>query len=143
MANGGGALEGLRVLDLGQIVQGPQAAQLFADLGADVVKIELPGSGDLGRWTIISPDDLRSPFFIACNRGKRGVTLDLRIEAGRNVFLLLVDTADVLISNFVPGTLDGWGLGYEVLARRNPGLIYATGSTFGPSVPMPISAGQT
>lgn len=130
-----GALAGLRVLDLGQIVQGPQAAQLFADLGADVIKIELPGSGDLGRWTIVSPEDLRSPFFIACNRGKRGITLDLRIEAGREVFLRLIDRADVLISNFVPGTLDRWGLDYETLSRRNPRLVYATGSTFGPVGP--------
>ena len=135
MADTGGALEGLRVLDLGQIVQGPQAAQLFVDLGADVIKIELPGVGDLGRWTILAPDDLRSPFFIACNRGKRGITLDLRPEAGRAVFLRLVDTADVLISNFVPGTLDRWGLGYEVLSGRNPRLVYATGSTFGPIGP--------
>jgi len=135
MPDDGGALEGLRVLDLGQIVQGPQAAQLFSDLGADVIKIELPGSGELGRWTILSPEDLRSPFFIACNRGKRGITLDLRVEAGRDVFFRLVETADVLISNFVPGTLDGWGLGYEVLARHNPRLVYATGSTFGPVGP--------
>ncbi len=132
MPDEGGALEGLRVLDLGQIVQGPQAAQLFSDLGADVIKIELPGSGELGRWTILSPEDLRSPFFIACNRGKRGITLDLRVAAGRDVFLRLIETADVLISNFVPGTLEGWGLGYEVLARRNPRLVFATGSTFGP-----------
>ncbi len=135
MEERGGALEGLRVLDLGQIVQGPQAALFFADLGADVVKIELPGSGELGRWTILSPDDLRSPFFIACNRGKRGITLDLRVEAGRDVFLRLVDGADVLISNFVPGTLEGWGLGWEVLSKRNPRLVYATGSTFGPVGP--------
>jgi len=135
MSDPGGALEGLRVLDLGLIVQGPQAAQLLGDLGADVIKIELPGSGDLGRWTIISPDDRRSPYYIGCNRGKRGITLDLRVPAGREVFLRLVDTADVLISNFVPGTLDGWGLGYEPLAQRNPRLIFATGSTFGPVGP--------
>jgi crotonobetainyl-CoA:carnitine CoA-transferase CaiB-like acyl-CoA transferase len=131
----GGALDGVRVLDLGLIVQGPQAAQLLTDLGADVIKIEIPGTGDLGRWTIISPEDRRSPYYVACNRGKRGITLDLRVEAARDVFLRLVDTADVLISNFVPGTLDGWGLGYESLARRNPRLIYATGSTFGPLGP--------
>jgi len=135
MADGRGALEGLRVLDLGQIVQGPQAAQLLADLGADVIKIELPDRGDLGRWTAVSPDDLRSPFFIACNRGKRGITLDLRVAQGREVFLRLAETADVLISNFVPGTLEGWGLAYEVLARRNPRLVFAAGSTFGPVGP--------
>jgi crotonobetainyl-CoA:carnitine CoA-transferase CaiB-like acyl-CoA transferase len=135
MSDARGALHGVRVLDLGLIVQGPQAAQLLADLGADVIKIEMPGAGDLGRWTIISPEDRRSPYYVACNRGKRGIALDLRIEAGRQVFLRLVDTADVLITNFVPGTLDGWGLGYEALAARNPRLIYATGSTFGPVGP--------
>jgi formyl-CoA transferase/CoA:oxalate CoA-transferase len=135
MSDDRGALDGVRVLDLGLIVQGPQAAQLLGDLGAEVIKIEVPGSGDLGRWTIISPEDRRSPYYIACNRGKRGITLDLRVAAARDVFLRLVDTADVLISNFVPGTLDGWGLGYEALARRNPRLIFATGSTFGPIGP--------
>lgn len=141
MAERGGALDGLRVLDLGQIVQGPQAALLFADLGADVVKIELPGTGDIGRWTILSPQDLRSPFYIACNRGKRGITLDLRVEAGREVFLKLVETADVLLSNFVPGTLEGWGLGFEVLSQRNPRLVFATGSTFGPVGPDALQRG--
>jgi CoA:oxalate CoA-transferase len=135
MSESRGALDGVRVLDLGVIVQGPQAAQLLGDLGADVVKIEVPGTGDFGRWTILSPEDRRSPFYIACNRGKRGITLDLRIAEGRGVFLRLVDTADVLISNFVPGTLDRWGLGYAALAQRNPRLVYATGSTFGPVGP--------
>ena len=130
-----GALDGVRVLDLGLIVQGPQAAQLLGDLGADVIKIEVPGSGDMGRWTVISPEDRRSPYYVACNRGKRGIALDLRIAAARDVFLRLVDTADVLISNFVPGTLDRWGLGYDALSRRNPRLIFATGSTFGPVGP--------
>jgi crotonobetainyl-CoA:carnitine CoA-transferase CaiB-like acyl-CoA transferase len=135
VTNGGGSLEGLRVLDLGQLIQGPQAALLLADLGADVIKVELPGRGDLGRATIISREDRRSPFFIACNRGKRGITLDLRKESGKRVFLRLVDSADVLISNFVPGTLEGWGLGYEALAERNPRLVFATGSTYGPVGP--------
>ncbi|MBW2422705.1 MAG: CoA transferase [Deltaproteobacteria bacterium] len=135
MTDRGGALDGLRVLDLGQNVQGPQAAQLLGDLGAEVIKVELPGVGDQGRWTIISPDDPRSPLFIACNRGKRSIALDLRLEAGRDVFLRLIDTADVLISNFTPGTLDRWGLGYEELAARNVRLVYATGSTFGPVGP--------
>ena len=129
------ALAGVRVLDLGLIVQGPQAGQLLADLGADVIKIEEPGIGDQARWLPLEFDDFRAPFLYACNRGKRGIALDLRVPAGREVFLRLVDTADVLISNFVPGTLDRWGLGYETLAARNPRLIYATGSTFGPVGP--------
>jgi crotonobetainyl-CoA:carnitine CoA-transferase CaiB-like acyl-CoA transferase len=134
-ASGGGALEGVRVLDLGMIVQGPQAALLLADLGADVIKIELPEIGDQARWIRISRNDLRSAFFIACNRGKRSLTLDLRVAAGRDVFLRLVDSADVVISNFLPGTLDGWGLGYEVLAKRNPRIVFGAASAFGPVGP--------
>ena len=126
-----GALEGLRVLDLGLLVQGPQAALMLADLGADVIKIELPGLGDQARWIPISMEDLRAPYFIGCNRGKRSVTLDLRKEAGRDVFLRMVESTDVVISNFVPGTLEGWGLGYEALAERNPRVVLGTASSFG------------
>ncbi len=130
-----GALDDLRVLDLSIVVQGPQAGQLLVDLGADVVKIELPGHGDLARSIVLGPDDRRSAFFIANNRGKRSVTLDLRTDAGRSVLLRLATTADVMLSNFRPGTLDAWGLGYETLAAINPRLIYATGSTFGANGP--------
>lgn len=126
-----GALAGVRVLDLGLLVQGPQAALLLADLGADVVKLELPELGDQARWIPISLEDLRAPYYIACNRGKRSVTLDLRRPEGRDVFLRMVDSADVVISNFVPGTLEGWGIGYEALAARNPRLILGTASSFG------------
>jgi len=126
-----GPLAGLRVLDLGLLVQGPQAALLLADLGADVIKIELPGLGDQARWIPISLQDLRAPYFIACNRGKRSVTLDLRKDRGRDVFLRMAESADVVISNFVPGTLEGWRIGYDELARRNPRVILGTGSSFG------------
>ena len=126
-----GPLAGLRVLDLGLLVQGPQAALLLADLGADVVKIELPGLGDQARWIPISMQDLRAPYFIACNRGKRSVTLDLRKHAGKDVFLRMVESADVVISNFVPGTLERWGIGYADLAERNPRVVVGTASSFG------------
>ena len=130
-----GALEGIRVIDAGMIVQGPQCGLTLADLGADVIKVELPGMGDQARWIPISLDDLRAPYFEACNRGKRSVTLDLRTERGREAFVKLVETADVVISNFKPGTMDEWGLGYDALAEINPGLVYATGSVFGPEGP--------
>jgi crotonobetainyl-CoA:carnitine CoA-transferase CaiB-like acyl-CoA transferase len=130
-----GPLAGLRVLDLGLLVQGPQAALLLRDLGADVIKVELPGLGDQARWIPISLEDLRAPYFIACNRGKKSLTLDLRMPEGRAVFLRLVETADVLISNFVPGTMEEWGLGYDVLAERNPRLVMGSGSSFGPDGP--------
>lgn len=129
------ALDGLRVLDLGLLVQAPQAAQLLGDLGADVIKVELPGMGDQSRWIPVSPDDRRAAYFIGCNRGKRSITIDLRTDAGRDVFLRLADTADVIVSNFLPGTLDRWGLSYEAVSARNPRIVYACGSTFGPEGP--------
>jgi crotonobetainyl-CoA:carnitine CoA-transferase CaiB-like acyl-CoA transferase len=125
------ALEGIRVVEVGLLVQGPQAAGLLCDMGASVIKVELPGFGDQARWVPASPTDPRSGYFLACNRGKRSITVDLHKPDGIEVFLRLVDTADVLISNFKPNTLDEWGVGYDVLSQRNPGLIYATGSAFG------------
>ena len=127
-----GALEGIRVVDVGLLVQGPQAGQTLRDLGAEVIKVELPGLGDMARWIPISMEDLRTPYFEACNRGKRSITVDLRVAEGANIFRKLVDTADVLVANFKPGTLEAWGLSYEALSKSNPGLIYAMGSTFGP-----------
>ena len=130
-----GPLTGIRVLDVSLLVQGPQASALLSDMGADVVKIELPGFGDHARFLPLSAEDSRSPWYIGTNRGKRGLTLDLRQPAGAEVFRRLARTADVVLSNFVPGTLDGWGLGYEELAECNPGIIWAAGSTFGPVGP--------
>src|SRR5438874_1693914 len=111
-----GALDGLRVIDAGQLIQGPQAAATLAEWGADVVKVELPDFGDQGRWIPLAPDDPRAPFFVACNRGKRSLTLDLRRPQGREVFLRLAEGADVVISNFASGTMERWGLGYDDLA---------------------------
>jgi crotonobetainyl-CoA:carnitine CoA-transferase CaiB-like acyl-CoA transferase len=126
-----GALDGVRVIDVGVLVQAPQCALLLRDLGAEVVKVELPGFGDQSRWLPVEIGDPRSAYFSACNRGKRSMTLDLRQVAGKEAFLRLVARSDVLVSNFKPGTLDGWGLGYEVLSEVNPGLIVAAGSAFG------------
>lgn len=130
-----GALDGMTVLDLSILVQGPQAAAMLHDMGADVIKVELPVAGDLGRWITISPDDPRSGLFEACNRGKRSVTLDLRQPGGKTALRRLVETADVLIHNFVPGTMEQWELSYDELAAINPSLIYASGSSFGPLGP--------
>jgi len=129
------ALEGIRVLDIGQLVQGPQAAATMADMGADVIKVELPLVGDLSRWIFCSETDLRAPYFQATNRGKRGMTLDLRTEAGVKIFKQLAQSMDVVISNFKPGTLEKWGIGYEDLRAINDGIICAAGSTFGPVGP--------
>ena len=130
-----GALQGIKVIEVGLLIQGPQAAALLADMGADVIKVELPGIGDQGRYIFLGDGDLRSAVFIGCNRGKRGLTLDLRHEQGANIFKKLTETADIVISNFKPGTLDAWGLGYEDLAAINPRIIWAAGSTFAPVGP--------
>jgi crotonobetainyl-CoA:carnitine CoA-transferase CaiB-like acyl-CoA transferase len=128
---GPGALTGIRVIEAGLLVQGPQAAAVLGDWGADVIKVELPGLGDQSRWLPMAPDDPRSAYFVACNRGKRSVTIDLRSASGRAVFLRLVATADVVVTNFKPGTMEGWRLGYDDLAAVNPRLVYAAGSSFG------------
>ncbi|MDH3705607.1 MAG: CoA transferase [Acidimicrobiia bacterium] len=126
------ALGGIRVLEVGLLVQAPQAGQMLSDLGADVIKVEMPAYGDQSRWIPISAaHDLRTPYLVGCNRGKRSVTLDLHLPKGREVFLQMVQRAEVVISNLVPGTLDGWGLGYDDLAAANPGIVYAAGSAYG------------
>jgi len=130
-----GALDGITVLEAGLLVQGPQAAALLAQLGAEVTKVELPGFGDQARWLPISTSDLRSAYYMGCNRGKRSITLDVRTPAGRDVFARLAERADVVITNFKPGTMEAWGLGYDALAARNARLVYATGSAFGPVGP--------
>ena len=127
-----GPLSGIKVIDVGLLVQGPQSAALLSDMGASVIKVELPGVGDQSRYIALSPTDFRSAYFEACNRGKRGLTLDLRQPQGVEVFKKLIESTDVLISNFQTGTMDQWGLGYDELSQINPGLIWAAGNTFGP-----------
>jgi len=130
-----GPLDGIRVLEAGLLVQGPQAALTMQEWGADVVKVELPGFGDQSRWLPVSRSDRRAAFFTAYNRGKRSMTIDLRVPKGRDVFLRLVEKADVVITNFKPGTMEQWGLGYAAAAERNKRIIYAMGSSFGPEGP--------
>jgi CoA:oxalate CoA-transferase len=129
-----GPLQGVRVLDLTWVLAGPFASMILADLGAEVVKIERPPTGDIGRSTgpYINGE---SCYFLSVNRGKRGVCLDLRSPKGRDLFLRLVDRADVLLENFTPGAMERLGLGYETLKERNPRLIYAAISGFGQTGP--------
>ena len=129
-----GALEGVRVVDVSTVVQGPQAAAMLHDLGADVIKVELPVVGDVSRWVFPLPER-HSAVFVACNRGKRSLTTDLRTPGGKRILLRLLERADVLVSNFQPGTLERWGLGYDVLASANPRLISAAASYLGPVGP--------
>lgn len=124
-------LSGVIVLDVGLLIQGPQAGQMLSDLGARVIKIEMPNVGEYSRLLPVSASDRRSPIFVACNRGKQSVTIDLRTERGTGLLLALAQAADVIISNFSPGIMEKWGLGYEKFAERNPGIIYASASVDG------------
>jgi crotonobetainyl-CoA:carnitine CoA-transferase CaiB-like acyl-CoA transferase len=126
-----GALDGVKVVEVGLLVQGPQATATMREWGAEVVKVELPFIGDQARWLPSGPLEPRSGYFIGCNRGKQSVTVDLRTPDGREVFLRLCEWADVVVSNFAPGTMERWGLGHDDVAARNPRAIYAAASTFG------------
>src|SRR5712692_7141816 len=123
-----GPLTGIRVIDLGQFIAGPYAALLLGELGADVIKVEPPGQGDLFR---IWAGERLATSFVTFNRGKRSVTLDLKAEGDRAEFLRLVATADVLVENFRPGVTTRLGVDYETLRQVNPHLVYCSISGFG------------
>src|ERR1700722_5078996 len=127
------ALSGLRVLDATQVMAGPYCAMVLADLGADVIKIE-PPAGDSTRQMpgAIGAD---SPSFNAVNRGKRSLVLNLKSAGGRDVFLRLARTTDIVIENYRPGVMDALGLGYDALAAVNRGLIFASISGYGQTGP--------
>jgi crotonobetainyl-CoA:carnitine CoA-transferase CaiB-like acyl-CoA transferase len=127
------ALEGLRVLDVTQVMAGPFCAMMLADLGADVIKIE-PRTGDSTRQ-MPGAQGTDSPSFNAVNRGKRGIVIDLKTARGRDVFVRMVRTADIVIENYRPGVMKGFGLDYEALAPVNPRLIYASISGYGQTGP--------
>lgn len=134
-------LEGLRVLDVSAYIPGPLASLVLADMGADVIKIE-PPAGD-GMRELGPRNDADTPLFhAAINAGKRICRLDLKSEAGREIFLQLADQADVLIEGFRPGVMDRLGLGYEALAARNPALVYCALSGFGATSPDAAAAGH-
>jgi formyl-CoA transferase len=127
-------LAGLKVLELGQLIAGPFAAKLFAEFGAEVVKIEPPGTGDpLRQWRLLHEGT--SLWWYVQARNKKSVTADLRSADGQEIARRLARGADIVIENFRPGTLEKWGLGYEALAADNPGLIMVRLSGFGQSGP--------
>ncbi len=126
-----GPLAGMRVLELAQIMAGPTAGMMLADMGADVVKVEkLPGGDDSRGYREPRVNGVSAPYLIL-NRNKRGIALDLKRPRGREVLLRLVRDADVLTENYRRGTLEKLGLGYDVLAGENPGLIYCAISGYG------------
>jgi formyl-CoA transferase len=129
-----GPLAGVRVLDLGTRIGAPFAATLLADLGAEVIKVELPGQGDFMR-TIGPFVDGYSLFWAVEGRNKKSVTCDLRKPAGQALLKRLVPLVDVIVENFQPGTLESWGLGYDVLAALNPALILTRVSVYGQTGP--------
>jgi len=125
-----GPLQGIRVLDLTQVLFGPFATMLLSDLGAEVVKVERPEVGDIARGNGPFVRGV-STYFLSHNRGKKGITLNLATEQGRDIFLRLTEKVDVLVETFVPGTMEKLGLGYEVVGEYNPEIIYVAGSGFG------------
>ena len=130
-SNAAQPLAGIRVLDFSQIMMGPVATQLLADHGADVLKIERPGSGDIFRHAIVDPDGAEHPAFGAVNRNKRSVAIDVRTPEGLALIDDLVAEADVVVNNYRPGVMDRLGLGYQRLSEINPGIVYAQGTGFG------------
>ncbi|RFS82952.1 CoA transferase [Actinomadura spongiicola] len=128
-------LDGITVVEFSRVLAGPFATQILADLGADVIKIERPGGGDESRSFEPRLPGGESAYFFAFNRGKRSVTLNLRTTRGQEIARGLAAGADVLVENFMPGTMDKYGLGYEALATLNPGLVYISSTGFGQSGP--------
>ena len=124
-------LAGIRVLDFSQIMMGPVATQLLADHGADVLKVERPGSGDIFRRALVDPDGAEHPAFGSLNRNKRSVVLDVRAPEGLGLIDDLVAAADVVVNNYRPEVMDRLGLGYERLSGINPRIVYAQGTGFG------------
>jgi len=141
--NGTQPLSGIKVLDFTQVMMGPCCTQMLADYGADVIKIERPGAGDLSRTSLADdPDGLNNPVFRSLNRNKRSITIDTRSEAGKALVFDLVKTADVVVNNFRAGVMDRMGFGYEALKKINPRIICAFGSGFGQSGPLAHKGGQ-
>src|SRR5438874_3834285 len=141
-----GALDGIRVLDLSRLLPGGFCSLLLADFGAEVLKVEDTGMGDYIRW---SPpyydgahDSAKSALFLALNRNKRSIRLDLKHERGREALLRLVREYDVLLESFRPGVLDRLGVGYERMREENPGIVYCAISGYGQDGPKRDASGH-
>ena len=132
-----GVLAGMRVLDLSRVLAGPLAAQMLADQGAQVLKVEAPSGDETRGWGPPFVSENSSAYYTGMNHSKDNISLDLRTEAGRDVLAHLLDAADVVVENFKAGTLARWGFDYDtVLAERNPGLVYTRITGFGVDGPM-------
>src|SRR6185503_10121683 len=135
----GKALEGVRVLDVTQVMAGPFCAMQLCDMGADVIKVEPPEGDSSRRMSGATGSD--SPSFNAVNRGKRGIVLNLKTDAGQSAFQRLAARADILIENFRPGVMRSFGLDYASLADGHPGLIYVSISGYGQTGPSATKGG--
>jgi formyl-CoA transferase len=128
------ALKGVRVIEMGQLIAGPFAGKTLGEFGADVIKIEAPGAGDpLRNWRMMKEGT--SVWWQVQSRNKRSIALDLRSPEGQDIARKLIAEADVLIENFRPGTLEGWGMGWDVLSELNPGLVMLRISGYGQTGP--------
>ena len=125
-----GAMKGLRVIDLTRVLGGPYCTQILADHGADVIKVEPPAGDEVRDWGPPFHDE-DAAYFVGINRNKRSIGLDLASEGGRIVLMKMLESADVLIENFKPGTLDKWGIGNDVLRAKFPRLVHCRISGFG------------
>ena len=133
----------MRVVDLSRLFPGPYCSRILADFGFEVIKVEQPGGGDWSRHVPpLAPESGEGLLFRALNRGKKSLTLNLKSEEGRAVFLRLVQAADVLLESFRPGVMERLSLGYEVLASANPRLVYCALSGYGPTGPYRYRAGH-
>ena len=135
-------LAGVRVVDLTQVMMGPVCTQMLADYGADVIKVERKGAGDLSRSTFEPVAGADNPIFCSLNRNKRSVALDLRDAQQMADLKALIAEADVVVSNFRAGVMDRMGVGYEDCRRLNPRIIYAVGTGFGETGPYAHKGGQ-
>lgn len=135
-------LDGIRVLDLSRLLPGAYASQMLADFGADVIKVEEPGTGDYGRYMPPLGPGGMSLSFVAINRNKRSISLNLKAEQGREIFLRLVRNADIVLESFRPGVMERLGLGYEQLKAIHPGIIYCAISGYGQDGPYRLRAGH-
>lgn len=129
------ALSGLRILDFTQVLAGPFATQQLAQLGADVIKIEQPGVGDITRGGLVAEGSGMAPSFLTCNIGKRSLGLDLKHPAAKEILKPLIESADAVVENFKPGTIDRLGFGYEAVKAIKPDIVYASISGYGQAGP--------
>jgi len=135
-------LDGIKIVDFTQVFMGPSCTQLLGDYGADIIKVERPGAGDISRNSFPDKDGQDNPIFLSINRNKRSVSIDTRTEEGRNVLHAIMADADVVVSNFRSGVMERMGFGYEELKAENPGIIWASGTGFGPVGPYSHKGGQ-